>query len=155
MASMASMASGLDDVFRVPEDGYILNDGEAVLHHSGLPSYQPHGISQNHQLTLTDCHLAIEKIICQARFIGFEIARKQLPFFKRTLREITLQGDPREFDTILAEITEELPNALNLSSIQTLYRSGSRLTNVLERSVKAHNDFSDSSGIWFLILKLC
>ena len=145
----------LDDVFYVPRDGHILNDGEVVLHHSMLPSYQPQELSDNFPLTLTDCHLAIKKIICQARFIGFEIARKQLPFFKRTSREIMLQGDPRKFDTILAEITEELDRDFYVDSIQYLYRSESRLTDVLVNPVKAHHDFGASSGIQLLILKLC
>ena len=84
------MDPDIDDFFRVPEDGHILNAGE-----NKLPSYQERDLSFNHPLTLTDCHLAIKKIICQARLIGFEIARKQLPLLKRTSRKITLQGDPR------------------------------------------------------------
>ena len=141
------MDSKLNDVFCVPEDGHILNDGEAVLGHSRLPNYQPQDISSRFPLTLTDCHLAIKNIICQARFIGFEIARKQLPLFKRTSRRIMLQGDPRKFDTILAEITEDLDQGFYVDSIQDLYRWESRLTNVLVNPVKAHNDFGVSTGI--------
>ena len=146
------MDSELDDAFCVPEDGHILNDGEASL---DLPTYQARLCSPDFPLTLTDCHLAIRKIIRQARFIGFEIARNQMPFFKRTSRKIVLQGDPREFDIILEKITDELPDALNLISIQWLYISDSRLADVLKTLVKAHDDFDASSGIWLLILKLC
>ncbi len=142
-----TMHSGFDDGFCVPEDGHILNDGEAALDHPKLPSYQSRGIrfSPNSPLTLTDCHLAIKKTLKQARLIGFEIARKQLPFFKRTSREIILQGDPREFDVILAKITEDLYRVCGVDSIQKCRRS--RLIDVLKTSVKAHNDFGASSGI--------
>lgn len=141
------MDSDVDDVFWVPEDGHVLNDGEAVLHHPELPSYQPHELSFNSPLTLTDCHLAIEKIISQARLIGFEIARKELPFFKRTSRKITLQGNRREFDIMLAKIPEHMSKALEVLLIQRLYFERSRLRDVLENRVKAHNDFAASSGI--------
>ena len=148
------MDSRIDDVFCVPEDGHILNDGEASL---DLPTYRTllSSFSPDSPLTLTDCYLAIWKIIRQARFIGFEIARKQMPFFKRTSRKIVLQGDPREFDIMLGKIAHQLPGALNLRSIQTLDESGSRLADVLKTLVKAHDDFGASSGIWLLILKLC
>ena len=137
----------LDDFFLVPKDGHILNEGEAVLRHPGLPSYQPQEISEAHPLQLTDCHLAIEKIICQTRLIGFEIARKQMPFFKRASKKIMLQGDPREFDTILAQITDDMSYAFGVESIQEVSRSESRLLNVLKTTVKAHDDFGASSGI--------
>ena len=149
------MAHGFDDVFYVPKDGHILNDGEAGLHHTSLPSYQPFDISESHPLTLTDCHLAIKETLCQARLISFEIARKQLPFFRRTSRKITLQGDPREFDIILAEITKRLNRGFGVYSIEALKHRSPQLTNVLVKTVKAHNDFGASSGIQLLILKLC
>ena len=136
-----------DAVFCVPEDGHILNDGEAALHHPKLPTYQYKGLSEDDPLTLTDCHLAIEKIICQARLIGFEIARKQMPFFERASRKIMLEGDPGEFDEVLAKITREMVRALRVTSIQTVYASDRRLTDVLGNPVKAHNDFHASSGI--------
>ena len=138
------MDPGLDDVFWVPEDGHILNDGEA---HPRLPNYQSsdhNGVSPNFALTLTECHLAITKIVCQARLIGFEIARKQMPLLKRTSKKIMLQGDPRKFDIILAGITKKKPNALE---VMLMWNSRSRLKKVLENPVKAHNDFGASSGI--------
>ena len=138
------MDAGLDDVFWVPKDGHILNEGEAVLRHPQLPNYQPHGISHAYPLTLTDCHLAIEKIICQTRLIGFEIARKQIPFFKRASRKIKLQGNPRKFDVILAEITEEFNYAFAVDSLE---RVNCRLLKLLGNHVEAHNDFDASSGI--------
>ena len=137
------MGPDIDDVFWVPKDGHILNEGEAVLCHPELPSYQPHGISFANPLTLTDCHLAIEKIISQTRLIVFEIARKQIPFFKRGSRKIKLQGSPRIFDIILAEITEGLDHAFAVDSLEKVTY---RLLKMLENHVKAHNDFGASSG---------
>ncbi|KAK0512089.1 hypothetical protein JMJ35_005217 [Cladonia borealis] len=138
------MDRGLNDVFRVPEDGHILDYEKA---HEWLPTYQSYGISPNFPLTLTDCHLAIMKIIRQARLIGFEIARKQMPLLKRTSKKIMLQGDPRKFDIILARIPKNMIRALKVKSIWKINREGERLKNVLENPVKAHHDFGASSVI--------
>ena len=135
----------IDDVFCVPKDGHILHDGEDVLHHPELPTYHTY-YSEHRPLTLTDCHLAIKKIICQARLIGFEIARRKLPFFKRMSRKIKLQGDPREFDITLANITEDFDYHFTVHSLEML-TSDTLLMNMLEKHVKAHNDFGASSGI--------
>ena len=136
----------IDEIFYVPKDGHILNEGEDVLHHPELPTYHPY-YSKNDPLTLTDCHLALKKIICQARLIGFEIARERLPFFKHMSRKIKLQGDPREFDVILAEIIEHFDYHFKVYPLERLIGSDRRLSNLMEKHVKAHNDFATSSGI--------
>ena len=111
--------------------------------------------SPDDPLTSIDCRLAIEKIICQARLIGFEIARKQMPFFNLASRKPMLEGDPRDFDGILAEIKNDMFKALKVNAIEAVYASVPPLADALKTLVKAHNDFVASSGIQLLILKLC
>ena len=138
----------INDTFSVPQDGRLFNDGNQGPGHPELrlPDYQPILISFCSHLTLTDCHLAILATIYQARLIVFEIARKNTPFLKRSSRTIKLEGEPREFDTLLSSIQLRFDQALAIASIETISMSKSRLLDVLKNPLIAHKDFKDSSS---------
>ena len=138
----------------VPASGHFFNDGKEAPGLALPDYYRPHDLSGDSPLTLTDCHLAMLTAIRKARLIGFQIARRNKPVFKRTSREITLQGDPREFDIILSSINNEYKDTFRIGSIETL-RDGPevRLTDVLKNPLVAHKDFEDSSGTYHLIFK--
>ena len=131
----------VDDIFDVPEDFQPFEDDAEA----NLPDYQPYDISQRSGLTLTDCHSAIRATIRQVRLIAFEIARKNKPFFKRSLYGKSLEGEPRQFDIVLSSIDYDFKDALAISSIDILEQSRG-LLDVLRRPLLAHKDFKDSSG---------
>jgi len=118
-----------------------------------FPDYESYGLSHHTcPLTLTNCHSAMVFTIHKARLIGFEIARRNRPFFKRTFSGFTLQGDPREFDIILSSISSRFDNALDIPSI-TEVRDDDLLLDILRTPLVAHKDFKDSSSTYLLIFR--
>ena len=137
----------IDDIFWVPKDFHLFKDGNQVLCHPRLrlPDYELIGISLDEQLTLTDCHSAMRAAIRQARLMVFEIAGKDKPFFKRSLKGTTLEGEPRKFYVLLSSIESRFEYVLSITSINELFRRGSRLLDVLKNPLIAPKDFKDSS----------
>lgn len=144
----------INESLEIPADGHKFNSETQFAKYFSLPDYMPYGLSQRASLTLTDCHLAVLNTTRKARLIGFEIARRTRPFFKRTFRGITLQGDPREFDIILSSIENEFDDALEIPSIMEVYQ-GPRylLLDVLRTPLVAHKDFEDSSSTYLLFFR--
>ena len=138
----------INDIFWVPEDFHLIKDGNQVSCHPerNLPNYRPIRISERSELTLTDCHSAIRATIRQTRLIAFEIAGKNKSFFKRSLKTITLEGEPKEFDILLSSIDLCFKGALMIKSIDVLAIEHPRLLDVLKNPLIAHKDFRDSSG---------
>lgn len=144
---MSDTASDLDDTVPIPSDGHFFRAEKGLtdsISSIRLPTYQPHGLSQtNEPINLTDCHMAVVKTIEKARLIGFEIARGKLPFFKQHF-EITLAGQHRELDSILASLTIQIDRRLkDINDIKNLSIS---LQQILKTILAADKDFKRDTG---------
>ena len=137
---MAAHTPTGDDCVFIPANGSLLNDDSTIK----LPDYRDWGISFSATLTLTDCHLAFVEIVRKARLIGFEIARRKRPFYKRANVEITLEGDSRKFDKTLSSVKDRLEERLDL---QPEFRISvdDTLMPVLRNLVSAQAEFRDCS----------
>ena len=136
---MAAHVSTRDDCVFIPTNGSLLNDDAWIK----LPTYRDWGISVEFPLTLTDCHLAFVEIVRKARLIGFEIARRERPFYKRANVEFTLEGDSRKFDETLSSVKDRLEERLNLQP--EFINVGVTLEPVLRNLVSAQAEFRDCS----------
>ncbi len=130
-------------------DPFSINGQET--HDDCLPDFIEMGdLSEEYSLTTTGCHKAMQSTVHKARLIGFEIALGKRPFFRRKSKDITLQGDPREFDVLLTSTSDQFCVATMKKPVSF---TDSRLGNLLRTLLGVDKDFNESSGTDLLVFK--
>ncbi|KAG8530267.1 uncharacterized protein KY384_004768 [Bacidia gigantensis] len=81
--------------------------------------------SQRTPLNVTDCHLALSKIIQTACLVNREVARQRLPFLTamkvRFTKRFVLKGKPEEFDWLLTSIDRQMGGLISVPADELVY----------------------------------
>ena len=138
------------DAVEIPGNRSFFKNGQES-HDQRLPVYTGgmYLSGSGNTLTSTDCHKAMQSTIHKARLIGFEIALRKEPFFRRKSKDITLQGDRREFDVLLQSTSIQFDGATDIGKPV----NDIRLDHLLRTLLEVDKDFNESSGTYLVVFK--